>query len=269
MCSSSLPLTSSKSTTNQNATSLANQNAAIRTNNNSSRNTNQQCSTRDAAGRQQTTQHDDGNVGHATHNTTNNRPSRPESSCSGSADSSGGGSESEDLGFGDEVISYKDEGETFTYPTEDQLQLIAHHASSAQADSLQDIKSSLINEHPPSIGRGAITPPVHPHSHFGQGANLANNNNHLSPAQVIFLKQKFVTENEKLSWTELTWLLKVQFCSDHSQRDRKLKNLNCVLFHVISNASANISGKPGADLGFSQGKGADFQKILKILSTFF
>ncbi|XP_063728266.1 hybrid signal transduction histidine kinase A-like isoform X2 [Symsagittifera roscoffensis] len=183
MCSSSLPLTSSKSTTNQNATSLANQNAAIRTNNNSSRNTNQQCSTRDAAGRQQTTQHDDGNVGHATHNTTNNRPSRPESSCSGSADSSGGGSESEDLGFGDEVISYKDEGETFTYPTEDQLQLIAHHASSAQADSLQDIKSSLINEHPPSIGRGAITPPVHPHSHFGQGANLANNNNHLSPAQ--------------------------------------------------------------------------------------
>ena len=198
MCSSSLPLTSSKSTTNQNANSIANQNAAIRTNNNSSRNTNQQCSTRDATGRQ-TTQHDDGNVGHATHNTTNNRPSRPESSCSGSADSSGGGSESEDLGFGDEVISYKDEGETFTYPTEDQLQLIAHHASSAQADSLQDIKSSLINEHPPSIGRGAITPPVHPHSHFAQGTNLANNNNHLSPAQVIFLKQKFVTENEKLS----------------------------------------------------------------------
>ena len=66
-----------------------------------------------------------------------------------------GGSDNEDMGYGDEVISYKDEGET-SYAVEE----LPHAAS---ADTLQDIKCSLVNE---------------PTSHYGANAN--NNNNHLN-----------------------------------------------------------------------------------------
>ena len=66
------------------------------------------------------------------------------------------GSDNEDMGYGDEVISYKDEGET-SYAVEE----LPHAAS---ADTLQDIKCSLVNE---------------PASHYGanHNANIANNNN--------------------------------------------------------------------------------------------
>ncbi|XP_075255177.1 uncharacterized protein LOC142347900 isoform X2 [Convolutriloba macropyga] len=105
--------------------------------------------------------------------------SRPNSSCS---ESGSGGSESEDLGFGDEVISYKDEGETFNYAVEE---LIPHCGVAAVAavaqDSLQDIKSSLINEHP-TVGSPVSAETRH-HGSYQTSANLTNNN-HLNQGQL-------------------------------------------------------------------------------------